>query len=234
MPIGGDYDLEPVVDAFTPVVWDGGGNIISYISKDAALGFNVTDDSGALKRIIVELIGEELSEIIYDGVSFSSLYLAGSSKSAIANGFNFSIRRTGGWQEDPYLGVFAIDEGGLENNNGVRVLRDPNTAPVVGSYFPTVGSDIGKTDTLSLSVTDDSGVFRRLLVYVEQIGAKEVVHDGLEFRPPYLDSTKLPITGGHRFSIRRAGGWVTSPTVVVVPIDQQGLIGESSGGWNLQ
>ena len=229
-PFGGVLNTEPVVSNFSP---DPNDPLLVNIINSTPLMFDVTDDSGFFRRILVEVIFPGVvSELIHTGDGFTGLYIAGSTKASISGGFHFSCRRTGGWPYSPTIGVFAVDGSGLENNNGVEVSNPGNLAPVVDNFSPATGTTVSQFGTVGFDVTDDSGIFRRLLVTAEQYGVQEVVHDGESFRAPYLNSTRTPIAGGYQFVVRRdSGGWVTDPNIVAYPIDQQGLEGVTNAGW---
>jgi hypothetical protein len=101
----------PVVGSFTPPL---GG----LISPQQPISFQVTDDSGAFRRIIIHArFNDGLEEVVFNGDSFRGLYGGGnSSRVIVAGGFDFTILRGEGWpQGGPVaLNVFAIDEAGNE------------------------------------------------------------------------------------------------------------------------
>lgn len=81
------------------------------------ISFDVTDDSGAFRRILVAAAFGALPtrELVHDGDTFAPLYAAGSSRTAVEGGFRFVLRRAGGWPAAPTLTPFAIDTRGAEN-----------------------------------------------------------------------------------------------------------------------
>lgn len=85
------------------------------ISPGRAISFDVTDDAGALGRVIVLVeYPSGAYEVIWDGDRFAAAYVAGSTRSAIANGFNFSVKRLGSWPGSPTIRALAIDTSGNE------------------------------------------------------------------------------------------------------------------------
>jgi hypothetical protein len=87
------------------------------ISATAPLEFDVTDNSGLFRRVVVKLqfVGQEAWEIAYDGDYFDPRYSVGSSRAVITNGWRYTLNRDGGWPGSPTLTVFAIDQQGWEN-----------------------------------------------------------------------------------------------------------------------
>lgn len=89
------------------------------ITTTTPLVFEVTDDSGTFRRIILavafsagELAG--VTEIAHDGDAFVGHYSTGCTRDPIAGGFRFTLLRAGGWPASPTLRVFAVDTAGNE------------------------------------------------------------------------------------------------------------------------
>lgn len=98
-------------------------------------------------------------------------------------------------------------------------------APVVSNFSPVVASAISATTPLQFDVTDDSGLFRDLIVLANfaSLEIYEVVHADGAFAPNYaVLSNRSPITGGFHYNVLREGGWPSSPTFVVKAIDLEG------------
>lgn len=94
------------------------------------------------------------------------------------------------------------------------------TDPMITNQDPAPGSALSPGSTVNFDVTDNEG-----LLFVEiQVdhGSREVVHDGDTFVDPYLASTRVPITDGYRYQVRRTGGWQTGPTFRVRVFDTSG------------
>lgn len=99
-----------------------------------------------------------------------------------------------------------------------------NVAPTVSNFSPEAGTPISQSQAISFDVTDDYGLFRRIMILVSFSSTDvEVVYDGDNFRTHYTtESTKTSITNGSRFSITRTGGWPSTPTFEIYPIDTAG------------
>ena len=101
-------DEAPVVSNFSPPLG-------STIAAQDPIFFDVTDNSGQFKRVLVAIEQGSATELIHDGTSFLEPYDALSSRTNIQGGFRYRVRRSGGWVEDPTGQVFAFDKSGNEN-----------------------------------------------------------------------------------------------------------------------
>jgi hypothetical protein len=92
-------------------------------------------------------------------------------------------------------------------------------APTVDNYDPTPGQTIGRYQALSFDVKDDRASFHAIFIIAvfTSLGDTEVVHDGTSFRARYTGSSRTPIEGGFRYTLRRTEGWPTQ-TNVTVPV----------------
>jgi len=99
----------PVVGSFSPAL---GGTI----SPTQPITFEVTDDSGAFRRIIVHAVfADGIEEVVHNGLAFRGLYQTSSQRVLVTNGFRYTVLRTGGWPSSPAtFNVFALDESGNE------------------------------------------------------------------------------------------------------------------------
>lgn len=96
-------------------------------------------------------------------------------------------------------------------------------APVIDSFVPSVGSPLDRNTPIQFNVTDEGSTLRRVMVLVTLNGETFVVHDGDVFRGQFANySTRVVITGGFQYSIRRNGGWVYPPTFEISAIDTGG------------
>lgn len=105
-------------DITAPVVTLISPSTSTVISSDTALVINVTDDSGDFCRVFLYAYypSTGLQEVVHDGSAFAPFYLANSSITNIANGFQYSLVRTGGWQSSPTLVAIPIDAAGNESS----------------------------------------------------------------------------------------------------------------------
>lgn len=102
------------------------------------------------------------------------------------------------------------------------------TPPEVANFSPPRGSTIAAADPVFFDVTDDSGLFKRVLVLIRQ-GAEddeipvELAHDGDRYWFPYAaQSSRENIPGGFRYRVRRSGGWLADVVSVVFAYDDAG------------
>ena len=100
------------------------------------------------------------------------------------------------------------------------------TPPVVGSFSPAPGTSITASTPLEFSVTDNSGLFTRIILIADfrALGIREIIHDGYAFGPNYRGpyNSIASITNGFRYSALRTGGWPESPTIQPFAIDREG------------
>lgn len=92
--------------------------------------------------------------------------------------------------------------------------------PTIGPFTPADGSEIRRFGTVSFNVTDD-GLEHVVISAKFPAGREwETVHDGADFSPQYsAGSTRLPISGGYSYVLKRAEGWPSSPTIYVRAYD---------------
>lgn len=97
-------------------------------------------------------------------------------------------------------------------------------APVVGNFVPPVGTPVTAQQPLQFDVTDNEGQFRRIIVHaVYADGVEEVVHNGESFRGLYATvSARVLITDGYRYTVKRSGGWPSTPRITIFAIDVAG------------
>lgn len=92
--------------------------------------------------------------------------------------------------------------------------------PIVTNVTPAEGTPIGRGDPVFFDVTDETGLKRVIIAAKLGADAYEVVHDGDAFAPRYANlSTRVEITGGFRYRVRRAGGWPSAPSIVPFAFD---------------
>ncbi len=105
------------------------------------------------------------------------------------------------------------------------VVAPPDVIPpTVSNVSPVMGTVLLATQRVSFDVTDNLAEFARVIVAVKfATGVQELVHDGAAFVGHYVtQSSRLQIAGGFRYSILRAGGWQSTPTIRIFPIDGAG------------
>lgn len=97
------------------------------------------------------------------------------------------------------------------------------TAPDVALVTPADGSAIARSAPLVIDVTDASDFASIFAWVVYPNGNTEVAYDGEAFTAAFAgSSTRVSISGGYRYTLRRAGGWPAAPTIRVRPVDVAG------------
>lgn len=219
--------VPPVIDTFSPT--DG-----STIARTGTAGFHVTDDTGTVTPFVFVLFADGTEETVYDGSAFVGAY-TGSTKGTIANGYSFTVSRSGnGWRSATIaFTIVAIDGGGnvVTDSSYNLVISNPASVPVIDTLSPADGSTITRAGTASFHVTDESGSLVRAVVAVTFAdGTSEVVHDGVSFLGAYASSTRGSITNGYSFTISRSGNGWRSATLVftILAFDGDGNITAST------
>lgn len=198
------------------------------VSRTAAIGFATTSPDGFAKVVVTATLADGSSVVVYDGSSFGGEVDAGSSVSGTTTK-TFSVQHdTPGWVDDYTLHVLAVGATGLSASaSSAYTLTNPpapdvvdTTAPVVSFSLPS-GTKIARGDALTVDVTDETGLaLIDVKVLYPTTGDYEVAYDEGGFAPRYVaKSTKTTISGGYRFKLVRTGGWPSTPTVKVRPID---------------
>jgi hypothetical protein len=108
--------FSPAVVAQGPTVTILSPSAGTPILRSQPLSFQLLDTLHNFRRIlpVVMFPGLPILELVHDGENFTSLYEAGSTRSAIANGFQYTIFRKNGWPDAPTLIPFAFDVAGFE------------------------------------------------------------------------------------------------------------------------
>lgn len=110
---------DPAPDVTAPIVSNAVPAPGSTIDAGSTLQFDVTDNGGAFRRIIISALFEQtgIEEVVYDGDGFRGLYLGPSSTQIISGGLRFALVRKQGWPYSPTIKVFAIDTSGNEGGS---------------------------------------------------------------------------------------------------------------------
>jgi hypothetical protein len=153
-------------------------------------------------------------EIAFDGIDCS-----------VSMGFYSAGRDTGQERDGDFIDLLAFISDGIYREPEPIAVEPDTTKPVVSNFSPASGSTITKATKVSFDVTDDAGVFRRIIIVFSFAGVSivEIVHDGQTFRGPYTNgSVRTPIDSGYHYVLGRIGGWPGSPTIEVYAIDTSG------------
>jgi len=97
------------------------------ITASAPIVIDVTDPDGDLTTVIpmFDMPTSGISEIAHNGTVFAAAYLAGSTRTAITNGFRYTFNRVGGWVTVPLtLTVLAFDAEGNQTSDLFTWLTD--------------------------------------------------------------------------------------------------------------
>lgn len=229
-------NVAPVVSVVSPTA----GSTLSSSSSAIAIrvkDYGVADSSGALangtlkRAIVYASFSDSPEEMVWNGTGFTSAYSAGSTATAIAGGYDFSIVRTAGWRTNPNISAYAIDTSGNETNfttfAWVFTPTPPDTAPPsVASLSPIDGSTLisdaspvtftlvdGNTGGIVFVFASYSAGAITELVYdnVAGVGALYAVH-----------TTATPAGSNLVFSLRRNNGWLNNPEFRIVATDGSG------------
>lgn len=130
-----------------------------------------------------------------------------------------------------YFRVRARDEAGNVDANAVELSAvsgfNVGDAPQIVNVVPVSGTTITATSTISFDVIDLTNPIRRVIITVthgSKANVTEVVHNGTEFKGAYqYVSTIETIPNGYRYTLKRTGGWFSSPYFEVFAIDTTGL-----------
>lgn len=130
-----------------------------------------------------------------------------------------------------WTAVITTNVGSSASSTGTQVVdatlippSGDTTDPVVSGQSPAPGSVINPNTAVTFNATDNVAL-RTVFVFVAFAGtdAREVVHDGTSFTPNYVGaSTRTGTSAAYAYTVRRFGGWPTSPTFVALPIDTSG------------
>lgn len=123
--------------------------------------------------------------------------------------------------------VRARDEADNRDSNTVErtAATGFDSTPPVVVYDPPNGTPINRFGHVGITVTDDQGAFRRIIIIVtfETTGACEVVHDGVTYKGSYTaESSRSLVAGGFEYDVARFGGWPATPSFEVFAIDLKG------------
>lgn len=147
-------------------------------------------------------------------------------------GFGIAI---GGKVLSGAFGVSNVTQSTATQNAFVTIALEPQSstgpsdsvAPVIDDISPD-SDTVYASSILSAKITDETGLALVLIVASFPDGSAEVVHDGDEFRGNYRGGVndREAVTGGYRYTIRRTGGWVQSPSLEYYALDGGGNLAE--------
>lgn len=106
IPFGAGGGAAPVIDNFSPSVG-------TPLARSDSVAFDVTDDTGLLRAEVFVTLGGD-TFVVHDGDIFRGAFANLSTRSPIAGGFRYNVKRNGGWIESPTFEVHATDTSGQE------------------------------------------------------------------------------------------------------------------------
>lgn len=124
-----------------------------------------------------------------------------------------------------YLTYRAVDEAGNVSDASATTSIVNTVAlspPAIANLSPAAGAVLTSSSEVSFDVTSAVGL--QAVVIVATIkGIDEVAYNGTAFRGLYSGgSSKVAITDGYRFTLKRAGGWPSVPYFSVIAVDVDG------------
>jgi hypothetical protein len=174
-----------------------------------------------------------LKEVIWADGAFASGYSGSSFSGTVGSSSTVAatLIRTGMWnQASLVLHADATDgQGRSAALTASYTISNPSflppdaTPPTIANMLPAPGTAIARTDPILFDVTDNQNLKRCLVLVYFTDGTYEVIHDGDNFAQGYAAlSSRLAITGGFRYRVRRTAGWLSTPTVKIVAYDASG------------
>lgn len=108
----------PTPDPDPPVVSNVTPSAGTELTPDSTVGFDLTDNVAILAAFVYVIypdLGE--AEAVHDGATFLPRFVGLSSRSTIASGFRYTLRRSGGWRSTNIdVRVRALDAAGNESS----------------------------------------------------------------------------------------------------------------------
>jgi len=96
----------PTISNFVPTQGTG-------IESTQILSFDVTDETGVAAVVILASFPDGSIDVVHDNDGFRGKYVGDvNTRSAIAGGYHYSIRRIGGWLQAPTIEWVPVDTSG--------------------------------------------------------------------------------------------------------------------------
>lgn len=225
------YILSPAASAPSITFTPNGASIPYDTATPIRIDVLDDDDAGTISRVQIIALSASRAELVFDAVP-PAVAKPGYTvmQTNLSPGRRFEVLRVGGWLEDFDLVVTATDDRGLVTTETASFTLSStpspgdSVAPITSNISPAPGTPITATTPLLADVTDETGLFRRVLVAVVLDGIAEVAWDGEAWLGRYAggSSSRTVISGGFRFSVLRDTGWPSSPTLRIFAFDQGG------------
>jgi hypothetical protein len=101
----------PDPDTIPPTISIVAPSVGSSIGANQPIVVDVTDDAG-VSLVVLTVEQGSAHEVVWLRDAFATSYATGSLRTAIANGYRYTIRRAGGWIASPVFHAEAVDGGG--------------------------------------------------------------------------------------------------------------------------
>lgn len=193
--------------------------------------FNVTSQVEIkLEKLSVRLYygeGDGAYQVAFTNGALLAPYQTDSSVTAIAGGWQFSIRRNSGWLTNPSFSVIASDSvGNVSTPAATAYTFNPGydvTGPTVAIVSPASPSTLASSSTaVVVDITDVAGLDDVLITATYDDAAEEVVYSNGAFSDAYSTSGTGSVSNGTRFTMRRDDGWRTDPNFHFRATDDEG------------
>lgn len=216
-------------DAADPVV----GSVLPAagpVSPTQAITGQVTDDK-LLTRYTISVYFTSLlrEETVWDGTSYSTQYLAGSSRLSIdaLGGYSFSVVRTGGWIDDFTFKVKPVDAAGKVADFSRGYTVNTVVIPNISDISPAPGGAFTPNTTVSFKLRAPAGAAAMVvLAKFENLDRTEVIWTNTVFAENYIDDSSMTPSGllGGDFVVRRLDGWPDVPIFETLVVDKYGRV----------
>lgn len=201
---GGSTDYTaPEISSYSPAAGE--------IDPGDAISFTITDETALAKVVILaEYADIGRTETIYDGASVLEPYDAGSS--VVVDGMTsaaFEVVRNDGWIGAFTLRIEAVDADGNLLSSTSEYTLSVTSSPTIDNVSPANGASVTQTTPIEFDVVDLAGTIAhaQISVYLTESDVDELAWDGERFTNQYFQSSRSELSGGHRYSIARRGGW---------------------------
>jgi hypothetical protein len=217
---GGGDTTDPVIENFDPAD-------ASSIVRADTIAVDVSDETALESVVITAELADGTVLAAYSGGAFVGAFAAGST--LVGDTYTIEYDAPGWPSSSVTIHVSAVDtSGNSATASASYTVTDPpapadTDEPTVTLVSPAEDSEITRATAIVIDVTDASSFAAIFVWVVYPNGSTDVVHDGEGFAVPFAgSSTRTSISGGYRYTLRRAGGWPAAPTVRVRPVDTAG------------
>jgi hypothetical protein len=96
---------------------------------------------------------------------------------------------------------------------------------IISNVSPVIPTPVLPQDAIQFDITASAGFALILpLISLNPFTTPELVHNFAGFEPLYAaGSTRVVITDGYRYTIRRQSGWYAQPNLIIYAVDSTGV-----------